>query len=194
LAPSAVNNAQQNNEEGFKMTDIATPITPPAWYKQFWPWFLISFPAIAVFAGIATIILAVKSADGLVKDDYYKAGLAINQTLERKQAAKNLNLNASAHWDRLTQTVTLKLTGKLDELPSRLILHLAHITQADHDYTIPLFLAPDKKSYTGRMQTTKKGSWIASLEPSSAVAENNWLINGRVTLPNQNQWEMNSQY
>ena len=67
---------------------------PPPWYKQFWPWFLITFPAIAVIAGIITIILAVKSDDGLVKDDYYKAGLAINQTLERTQKAKELNMRA----------------------------------------------------------------------------------------------------
>lgn len=176
------------------MTEFTTPLSPAPWYKQFWPWFLITFPAIAVVAGIATIILAVKSDDGLVKDDYYKAGLAINRTLERKQAAQDLNLNATVHWDKLTQTVTLQLTGKLKTLPSRLTLHLAHITQADNDYTVLLLMAPDKKTYTGRLQTTKKGSWITSLEPTLAVAENNWIISGRVTLPNENQWEMNSQY
>lgn len=176
------------------MTEFSTLLSPPPWYKQFWPWFLISFPAIAVVAGIATIILAVKSDDGLVKDDYYKAGLAINQTLERKQTAHDLNLNATVHWEKLTQTVTLQLTGKLQTPPSRLTLHLAHITQADNDYTIPLFLTPDKKSYTGRMQITKKGSWITSLEPAETVVENNWIISGRVTLPHQNQWKMNSQY
>ena len=171
----------------------STTIIPPPWYKQFWPWFLITFPAIAVVAGIATIILAVKSDDGLVKDDYYKAGLAINQTLERKQIAQELNLNASVDWNQLTQAITLKLTGNLKKLPSRLTLHLAHTTQADHDYTIPLFLAPDKKSYTGRLQISKIGSWITTLEPSVAVKENNWRISGRINLPKQSQWKMDSQ-
>lgn len=176
------------------MTD-KTKLKPiPRWYKQFWPWFLISFPAIAVVAGIATIILAVKSDDGLVKDDYYKAGLAINKTLARKQIAQKLKLAATAHWDKLTQTVTLKLTGKIETLPSRLTLHLAHITQAHNDYTVPLFLAPDNNSYTGRMQITKTGSWRTTLEPSLAKVENNWRINGRVSLPQQNRWIMNSQY
>lgn len=181
------------------MTEFTTPLSPPPlspppWYKQFWPWFLITFPAIAVVAGIATIILAVKSDDGLVKDDYYKAGLAINQTLDRKQLAQDLNLNAMVHWDKLTQTVTLQLTGKLQTLPTRLTLHLAHITQADLDYTVPLLLAPDKKSYTGRLQTTIKGSWITTLEPTETIVNNNWLISGRITLPRQNQWKMNAQF
>ena len=163
-------------------------LKPPPWYKQFWPWFLISFPAIAVVAGIATIILAVQSDDGLVKDDYYKAGLAINQTLGRTQKAHELNLSASVNWDKLTQTITLKLAGKISEPPARLTMQLAHATRANHDQTITLFLAPDKKSYTGRLDTIKSGNWITILEPE----EKNWRINGRVTLPKQTKWHMNS--
>lgn len=165
-----------------------TITTPPPWYKQFWPWFLITFPATAVIAGIATVILAVKSDDGLVKDDYYKAGLAINQTLELKQNAQQLNLVANVNWDKLTQTITLKLTGKISEQPPRLTLQLAHATRANHDQTITLFLAPDKQSYTGRLKTVKAGNWITILEPE----EKNWRINGRVTLPKQDKWKMNS--
>lgn len=173
------------------MTNIAasTSLPPPPWYKQFWPWFLIFFPATAVVAGIATIIIAVKTDDGLVKDDYYKAGLAINQTLGRKQKARELNLNASVNWDKLTQTITLRLTGKISELPSRLNMQLAHTTIANYDQTVTLFLAPDKKSYTGRINTVKDGSWIIILEPP----EKNWRINGRVTLSKQTQWQMDSQ-
>ena len=166
----------------------SSPPPHPPWYKQFWPWFLMFFPATAVVAGIITIIIAVKTDDGLVNDDYYKAGLAINQTLERKQNAQELNLNASVNWDKLTQTITLKLTGKISEPPPRLTMQLAHTTRANHDQTVTLFLAPDKKSYTGRVKTVKSGSWITILEPE----EKNWRINGRVTLPKQTQWQMDS--
>ena len=166
-----------------------TPLeSPPIWYKQFWPWFLIFFPATAVVAGIATIILAIQSDDGLVKDDYYKAGLAINQTLELKQKAHELNLTANVNWDKLTQTITLKLTGKLSNLPPRLTLDLAHATQANHDQSVTLFLAPNGKSYTGRIKKVRSGNWITILEPE----EKKWRINGRVTLPKQTQWQMNS--
>ena len=168
------------------MTSRSTLNTPPIWYKQFWPWFLIFFPATAVVAGIATIILAVQSDDGLVNDDYYKAGLAINQTLELKQKAHELNLSANANWDKLTQTITLKLKGNLATQPPRLTLELAHTTQANHDQTVTLYLAPDKKSYTGRIGKVRSGNWIIILRPN----EKKWRINGRVTLPKQTQWFM----
>ena len=168
------------------MTSSSTLNTPPIWYKQFWPWFLIFFPATAVVAGIATIILAVQSDDGLVNDDYYKAGLAINQTLELKQKAHALNLTADANWDKLTQTITLKLKGNLTALPPRLTMELAHATQANHDQTVTLYLAPDKKGYTGRIEKVRSGNWIIILRPN----EKNWRINGRVTLPKQTQWFM----
>ena len=44
------------------------------WYREPWPWFLISLPATAVAAGITTVWIAATNADGLVVGDYYKAG------------------------------------------------------------------------------------------------------------------------
>lgn len=172
------------------MTTSTEPasFSPPPWYKQFWPWFLMFFPATAVVAGIITIIIAVKTDDGLVKDDYYKAGLAINQTLELKQKAYELNLNAHIDWDKLTQTITLKLTGKISEPSPRLTMQLIHTTIANHDQSVTLFLAPDNKSYTGRIKKVAAGNWIIILEPE----EKNWRINGRVILPKQTQWQLDS--
>lgn len=167
----------------------AQNLVPPVWYKQFWPWFLIFFPAVAVVAGIATIILAVQSDDGLVKDDYYKAGLAINQTLALKKKAHQLNLKATTEWDTLTKAISLTLTGKLQKLPTRLTMQLAHTTRANHDQTVTLFLSPDKKTYTGRLKEIKRGNWISLLEPD----DKSWRINGRVSLPKQTHWKMDSE-
>ena len=54
-----------------------------AWYREPWPWLVMSGPAIVVVAGIGTAIIAFRTSDGLVADDYYKQGLVINQTLKR---------------------------------------------------------------------------------------------------------------
>ncbi len=51
------------------------------WYRQFWPWFIVSIPATTVLACLVLITLAVISDDGLVSDDYYREGLAINKRL-----------------------------------------------------------------------------------------------------------------
>ena len=67
------------------------------WYREPWPWFLILLPMSAVVASMITIWLAVKSADGLVEDDYYKQGIGINKILDRDQAAENLHQIGRAH-------------------------------------------------------------------------------------------------
>ena len=57
-------------------TSAATP-----WYREPWPWILMSGPAAVIVAGAFTIWIAFSGADGLVTQDYYKQGLAINRTL-----------------------------------------------------------------------------------------------------------------
>jgi hypothetical protein len=37
------------------------------WYRQFWPWFIISLPAAAVVACMVTIWLAVTNPDAIVR-------------------------------------------------------------------------------------------------------------------------------
>ncbi len=76
----------------------APTITAP-WYRDRWPWLLIAGPGIVVVAGFVTLWLAIASDDGLVADDYYKRGLAINRVLERTQRAAALGLLATVDVD-----------------------------------------------------------------------------------------------
>ncbi|MEJ2142731.1 MAG: FixH family protein [Gammaproteobacteria bacterium] len=154
------------------------------WYRQFWPWFLIAFPATAVVAGIATIIIAVKSDDGLVDDDYYKAGLAINRTLERSQVASQLGLNARVRWDQHTGSLTLNLQGKLTSIPARLDMTFLHPTRAHLDKKIKLYSVSGKSSYTGRMELIESGSWHVILEPE----DKSWRLKGRINQAQQASW------
>lgn len=62
------------------------------WYRQFWLWFLIALPASVVIASFFTIKLALDSGDAVVRDDYYKDGLAINESLARDQRAIELGI------------------------------------------------------------------------------------------------------
>jgi len=74
------------------MTTMTEPVTP--WYRQAWPWFLISLPATAVVAGSITFYLAARGWDGPVASDYYKQGLAINEELSRSARAKEIGVSA----------------------------------------------------------------------------------------------------
>lgn len=75
------------------MTPTNPAVTP--WYRQAWPWFLISLPATAVVAGLVTFYLAARGWDGPVASDYYKQGLAINEELTRSNRAAELGVTAS---------------------------------------------------------------------------------------------------
>ena len=79
---------------------MTAPITP--WYRQAWPWFLISLPATAVIAGSFTFYLAAKGWDGPVAADYYKQGLAINEELSRATLARELGVVATVKLGGLT--------------------------------------------------------------------------------------------
>jgi uncharacterized protein len=51
------------------------------WWRYGHVWLIISGPAIVVVAALATAWIAVRSADPVIDDDYYRHGLEINKTL-----------------------------------------------------------------------------------------------------------------
>ena len=65
------------------------------WYRELWPWLIISGPAAVLVAGAVTTWIAFASADGLVAEDYYKQGLGINRRLAREDAARKLGISAA---------------------------------------------------------------------------------------------------
>lgn len=143
----------------------APPVPAPPWYRQRWPWLLMLGPAIVVVAGIATLVIAVRSDDGLVADDYYKRGLAINQTLERSDRGTALGLAAWVDLDA-DGNVALKLAATSsdpDALPSTLRLRLAHPTRAGEDRATVLVAAGEGR-YAGRIAPVAGGRWRVIVE------------------------------
>jgi len=103
------------------------------WYRQLWPWLLISGPAAVLLAGAVTTWLAFASADGLVAEDYYRQGLAINKVLAREEAAKQLGISADLEFESGRMRIRLK-----NQSPEALFVHLAHATRAGHDQRLRL--------------------------------------------------------
>jgi hypothetical protein len=156
------------------------------WYKQFWPWFIMALPASAVVAGIITIFIAVNNPDGLVKDDYYKAGLGINRTLEREQQAMTLGLSAAAEWQPTQQQVSLQLAAHELIDSERLLLELVHPTRSGQDMQVPL-LHQGNGRYAGMLANAPAtGNWHLFITPE----DNSWRLNGRARLPEQTSWQL----
>ena len=63
---------------------------PTAWYRERWPWIVMSGPALAVVGSLVSAYLAIHGADPVVDEDYYEHGLQINRQLEREQQVERL--------------------------------------------------------------------------------------------------------
>jgi len=128
------------------------------WYRQLWPWLLLCGPAAVIVAGAATIWIAFASADGLVAEDYYKQGLAINKRLAREDEARRLGITAEVAFDG--QRLRVRLQG---QQPEALFVHLAHATRAGYD--VRLRLAPVAPgAYEAELAALPRGRWRVVIE------------------------------
>ncbi len=114
------------------------PLQPRPWHREPWPWILMAGPAAVVVAGFFTMALAFRTEDGLVADDYYKQGLAINQVLRRSERARELNLKAFASFSGARVRVVLQGEG---QAPPELRLRLVHPVRSGHDQSVVLHAA-----------------------------------------------------
>ena len=168
-------------------TSVLEPMSLP-WYKYKLVWMIIAIPAASVIAGINMIYLAVNTDDGLVVDDYYKEGMAINQSLQRDKTAAELGLTARLVIEQSGDMVTLNLNkGSLAEYPEQLTLHLQHATHAGHDQILTLIRAPQDQ-YVGYLKhTINEGVWHVMLSTQD------WRLVNRIHWQNGLNINLSSQ-
>ena len=128
------------------------------WYRERWPWILLSGPAVVLVAGGITTWIAFASADGVVAGDYYKRGLAINQDLQRERRAEQRAIAAVVTLP--SGKIQVRLSGAA---PEALFGHLVHATRAGHDQRVRLAkVAPGV--YETEMPALPAGRWRIVLE------------------------------
>ena len=155
------------------------PVKP--WYRQFWPWFIMALPAAAVVGGITTVIVASIDRDGLVKDDYYKEGLAINRDLARVDLAKRLGVEAQVSYDRRLQRFMVQLNDARVGTLQHLNLELVHPTRP---LDVRLTLAPTglPKTFAADDQDAPVATnWHVRITPP----DESWKLEGRIQLPTE---------
>ena len=117
------------------MSELEHRLDSGPWYREPWPWILMSGPLVAIVAGLVTAWIAVSHEDPLVVDNYYKEGLAINRVLERDHAAAQRGYRAELMLSSDGARVRAHLSGVP---PARLRLHLVHPTRANLDRSVEL--------------------------------------------------------
>jgi hypothetical protein len=127
------------------------------WHKEPWAWFVMAPPAAAVLAGLATWWIAASGADGLVAEDYYKQGLALNQVIAREARARELGL--AARLEIADGRIRVRLEGAA---PEALFVHLAHRTRAGFDQRLRLARAGEL--YEAEVAPLAPGGWRVLIE------------------------------
>ncbi len=154
------------------------------WYRQPWLWFVASWPIAAIVAGTITIYIAFSGADGLVADDYYKRGMAINRELTRDRAASTLALRADGRHDPDRETLTIALSASdAVRWPPALTLRIIHPTHAQGDRQVAL-------------AATGNGVYVANLASMTGpkrrliVESEAWRVSGEWTIASEREFHL----
>ena len=139
-------------------------------------------PAIVIVAGFVTAWLAIVSNDGLVADDYYKQGLALNQRLQRDHYASDLGLRADFMRSGQQVRLLLKAEGEV-ALPEVLTLKLAHPTRAGQDQMVKM-VSEGQGFYGGKLSADISGRWYVSIEDPAGKwrLQGEWQADGEAPL------------
>ncbi|HEY3432417.1 MAG TPA: FixH family protein [Rhodocyclaceae bacterium] len=158
------------------VTNTSVKDTGP-WYKQPWPWILMSGPMMVIVASFISAWVALSSADGLVVEDYYKKGLAANQTIAMSDKAKSLGLEAGITLSENSISTVLSSKDKTYQMPPQINVTLAHPTRAGMDQVLRLDRGAD--GYKGNYRLPRAGHWIITVEDEAG----SWRLMGNVMLP-----------
>lgn len=153
-------------------------INPPPWYKQFWPWFLISLPGAVVVASIFTIKIAVDSDDGLVSKDYYKEGKAIHMDASAREKARELGIVAKLEFAMDAGKILVNIESNSLQAVGALQLALRHPTRADKDSLLDLQPVGPKAYEVTMPDLSSTHGWNVELSANDA----GWQLRGRADL------------
>lgn len=153
------------------------------WYKQFWAWFVFTPLIIVVIASLSMVVLAFKTKDDTVSDDYYKIGKMINQQFTPENKAHELGITAELKFDLLSGEVLLSSSMPDDALfdDQSLLLQLSHPILADKDYFLTLKKYTEN-SWRADSDKLTQGRWYIRLSSLDESGNEFWRLKGEVTL------------
>jgi len=154
------------------------PLPRKPWFAEPWVWLLIALPGAAVIGGIVTLYLAISTSDGLVVDDYYKRGKAINMDLARDEAAARYDLQASLLLDPVGRILHVELSPVAGSWPDTLLLDVMHPTRAGADQRVAL-RHTGSGGYQGHLDALADGHWYVQL------SADDWRLSGTLLIPQE---------
>jgi uncharacterized protein len=146
------------------------------WYKQFWPWFVITPPLVGIMLGVILVTAATHDPDGMVVSDYSKEGRGINQSIARAQFAFSLGLAADLQIEG--EKVWLELRSSVPMPQQKMKLVFMHPTRDQYDQELPLSYDSERKLYYADLEELGLALWHVHLEPE----DGSWRLRGRMDV------------
>ncbi|MCA1805343.1 MAG: FixH family protein [Xanthomonadaceae bacterium] len=144
------------------------------WYKQFWPWFVITPPLAGIMLGVLLVTAATYDPDGMVVSDYSKEGRGINQSIARAQFAFSLGLAADLQIEG--EKVWLDLRSSVPMPQQTMKLVFMHPTRDQYDQELPLSYDVGRQLYYADLEELGLARWHVHLEPE----DGSWRLRGRM--------------
>ena len=138
------------------------------WYRQFWPWFIISLPAASVVGGLTTVWISLQTTDSLVLQSEDGVRNASDRRMAAERFATEAGLAALVDIDAATGVVAATMrSGDLHDVPPTLDFELSHPAFAERDHLITLRKAqPDADGnpvWVGHLVQVPSGRFYAVL-------------------------------
>jgi len=132
-------------------------------------------PAIVVVAGLVTFRIAYQHKEDLVVEDYYKEGLAINQSIELDAHATALGVAANVMLGSGNKDIRILLDAPEGmQRPSELDFRLIHPIRKDEDEEIRLKVSGGN-FYAGTLNRPISGRWNVIMGDPNGQ----WRLTGR---------------
>lgn len=154
------------------------------WHKQFWPWFLIVLPGVAVIASLISLGIAIVKRDSLVRDNYYKEGRAINARLDQDRAAAARGIALEGRID--DTRLTLELSGEFATPPQVLTVQFMHPLRDRSDFMVALQRSGGA-TYTSALPYPLADRWYVEI---ATPEDSSWRVRGQIDLDSSSQFHV----
>lgn len=162
------------------MSEDIQPQKP--WYKHGMVWLVLAIPMWSVIAGIYFIYIASSGANDVVVDNYYKDGLAINQSFAQDNQATALNISAYLSVNDKQQLVAKVKNTKVPFIE----FVLSHHKDKDFDLKGAMVLAQSEQDggmYRFDLPNELQGRWFVQLRATETEGQTPWRLQAKLDFP-----------
>jgi uncharacterized protein len=163
---------------------ISSPKIESPWQNPY-VWLIILILLWTVISGLSMIVVAYRTHDGVVVDDYYREGRLINRRSDLDRIAADLGLQAQLEWQDNQLTLELKNVSNLN-FPAELELTWWHSTRSGFDL-VQTLLHQQAGRYTAAFTSpARAGRWNLQLKSEQ------WRLVGQLDYPAQTAVRLHS--